>query len=193
MSLFTAIMEAVGFLPQRSIGGFTAMCVVEEVGEDTLEITQHPVQQGVAITDHAYMKPAELKIEFAANARPLSETYQTLLALQKSATPMDVVTGKRTYQNMLISSIKVTTDRATENILSVVMELREIRIVSIETVEVPEREKQAEPQTTDAVRKTGRKSAKNTAETSGTGTGKSGSQNSTRRSALEILSRIWRK
>ncbi|WP_416232225.1 phage baseplate protein, partial [Klebsiella pneumoniae] len=56
------------------------------------------------------------------------ETYQELLNLQSSRVPLDVVTGKRIYTNMLIRALEVTTDRTSENILSAVLTLREVII-----------------------------------------------------------------
>lgn len=48
--------------PHRSIGGVTFDVVVEEQHEDTLEITEHPVEHGANISDHAFMKPASVTI-----------------------------------------------------------------------------------------------------------------------------------
>ena len=52
MSLFEPPIPAT-IVPRRSIGPFNATLTIEEVASDDLEITQHPVQQGAAITDHA--------------------------------------------------------------------------------------------------------------------------------------------
>ena len=41
----------------RSIGGIIPDVTIEEVHTDEIELTQHPVQQGAAITDHKFKKP----------------------------------------------------------------------------------------------------------------------------------------
>lgn len=148
-------------IPRRSIGPFNATVTLEEIASDDLEITQHPVQQGATITDHAYLKPAtvSIKIMFNAADAPLSETYAKLRQLQASREPFDVVTGKRAYKNMLFKSLGQTNDAQTENVLSISAELQEIFIVQVETTTVPPRKQQANPGKTGATENAGQKSA----------------------------------
>lgn len=148
-------------IPRRSIGLFNATVTVEEVASDDLEITQHPVQQGAAVTDHAYLKPAtvSIKIMFNDADAPLAETYAKLRQLQASREPFDVVTGKRAYKNMLLKSLGQTNDALTENILSISAELQEVFIVQVETTTVPPRKHQANPGKTGATENAGQKSA----------------------------------
>ena len=148
-------------IPRRSIGPFTATVTLEEIASDDLEITQHPVQQGATITDHAYLKPAtvSIKIMFNAADAPLAETYAKLRQLQASREPFDVVTGKRAYKNMLFKSLGQTNDAQTENVLSISAELQEIFIVQVETTTVPPRKQQANPGKTGATENAGQKSA----------------------------------
>jgi hypothetical protein len=49
------------FLQQTSqIGGIQVDTTLEESYEDSLEITEHPVEAGAAITDHSFKRPMEL-------------------------------------------------------------------------------------------------------------------------------------
>lgn len=173
MNLFTPESSIATFVPKRAIGPFTTMLTIEEISNDELEITQHPVQQGATITDHAFVKPAtvSIKIMFNATDAPLVETYAKLLALQASREPFAVVTGKRAYKNMLFKSLGQTNDTQTENILSINADLQEIFIVQVETTTVPPRKNQATPGKTGATENAGQKSA----------------QPSQNRSALRIL------
>jgi hypothetical protein len=143
--------------PRRSIGGIEATITIEESAEDTLEITKHPVQNGAAITDHAYKNPSEVTIRamWDSNTKPLTEIYKDLLALQASREPFDVITGKRKYSNMLFKSLSQTTDAATENCLSITATLAEIRIVNVETTTVPARARQKTPGKTGATQNAG--------------------------------------
>lgn len=138
--------QSVYVRPVRSIGGLYMDVTVEETHNDELEITDHPVEQGAAITDHAYMKPAQVTIRAGVSDagksgnsgdRPSVEAYQKLLELQKSREPFDLVTGKRTYKNMLIRSLAVTTEAETENILMFTAELRQVMLVTVQSVAVP--------------------------------------------------------
>lgn len=48
--------------PQRNIGPFVAQVTLEERHIDELAITDHPVESGAVITDHAYPLPSEVTI-----------------------------------------------------------------------------------------------------------------------------------
>ena len=138
----------------RRIGLIVPSVVISEKHNDTLEITEHPVEVGAAISDHAYRRPSEvvMQVGFAGGGSLLDfldttsiglsaglspkEAYQELLDLQSSRVPFDVVTGKRIYTNMLIRALEVTTDRTSENVLSAVLTLREVIITSTTTTQV---------------------------------------------------------
>jgi len=169
MSIFD--LAPASFIPKRSIGPFTANVTVEEVCTDELEITEHPVEQGASITDHAYVKPASIIIRAIFTEQisetTLVETYQNLLQLQSDAEPFDVVTGKRSYQNCLIKTLTETNDATTENILSVRFELQQVFIVALETSTVASPENQADPQSTQKIENTGEKSPQSVSDSKG--------------------------
>lgn len=132
------------FMTGRSIGGIIPDVVVEEHHTDTMSITDHPVETGAPISDHAFVNPAEVSLHvawsnsksiansivsgslFSGTINDVNDVYRQLLALQKSAATFDLVTGKRTYSDMLIKSLAVTTDKDTENALSVTAVLRQV-------------------------------------------------------------------
>jgi len=143
----------------RSIGGIIPDVVVEETHTDEIEITQHPVQQGAAISDHAYKKPMTLKMSVMFGKDDINITYKKLLDLQNKNEPMDVVTGKRSYKNMMIKSLSVTTNKDTNSILKVEAELTEVIIVSVTVTNVPARSKQKNAGKTGATEKAGSKQA----------------------------------
>jgi hypothetical protein len=142
----------------RSIGGIVAQCTIEERHTDTMTVTRHPVELGTSITDHAFMNPVEVDITIGwgtGQITPLSQIYQQLLDLQKSAQPFDIVTGKRKYSNMLITSIGETTDADTENALKIYLTCQEIITVQTQTSSVGPSANQANPQDTSDVSNTG--------------------------------------
>jgi hypothetical protein len=73
MSLAQGVVTAAAFYayesilvkPRRSLGLIIPQVVVEEVHHDDLEITEHPIEQGAAIADHAFKRPADLIIRCA--------------------------------------------------------------------------------------------------------------------------------
>ena len=164
MNFLSQLLSPVSFRSSRRIGEFRSYMTVEETGEDELVITEHPVQYGSEITDHAYKKNAilSLKVQFseAETGVPLDETYRRMLELQNSRAPFEVVTGKRLYKNMLFQSLSCTTDRNTHNVLSIAAQLKEIKITSVVTTKVPPREKQAQPGRTGATENAGQKKVK---------------------------------
>lgn len=157
----------------RKIGLIVPSVVISEKHNDTLEITEHPVEVGAAISDHAYRRPSEvvMQVGFAGGGSLLDfldttsiglsaglspkETYQELLDLQSSRVPFDVVTGKRIYSNMLIRALEVTTDRTSENVLSAVLTLREVIITSTTTTQVAAKEDMKLGANTSAVQNSG--------------------------------------
>lgn len=166
MSFLSEPISLIPIRPKRKIADINVKVVVNESTNDTLTITKQPVQQGASITDHAYKEPTTLSmtIYFSDNATlflssvSLSKIYQDLLDLQASRTPFDVITPKRIYHNMLISSIGMTTDKYTENALKIDISMQEIIIVSVTTTTVP-RIKQKNPGTTGKTDNAGKKSA----------------------------------
>lgn len=120
----------------RSIGGIIPDCVIEERHFDRLNITEHPVETGAAITDHSFRNPSAvvMKIGFsnstAASEGWVQAAYQMLLQLMQARQPFDVFTGKRPYSNMLVDTLEVETDVTSEYALNCTAALREIIIVS---------------------------------------------------------------
>lgn len=54
----------------KTIPDITAQVVIEESHHDELEITDHPVQQGAMISDHAFKRPAELTLSLGWSNSP---------------------------------------------------------------------------------------------------------------------------
>jgi len=139
MSLLGEISYALIQPSARAIGMIFADVTVEENHRDEVIITQHPVEGGGVITDHAYKRPAEVEIRCgfsnssAGYVGYVQEQYRALLALQLARQPFSVYTGKRRYRNMLIRGISVVTDPHSENVLMATVALQEIIIVSTQT------------------------------------------------------------
>jgi hypothetical protein len=134
----------------RSLGGVYPDVTIEEEHSDQLVVTDHPVQGSqsgnATISDHAYKLPAEIVITYgwspsgAGNSTGsttyLNDIYSQILTLQSTRAIFNVYTGRRTYQNMILQAVSMTTDRNTENALIVRMICREILFVETQTVEV---------------------------------------------------------
>ncbi len=149
-------------------GGTSPACCAAIAGS-------HSVQQTTNITVHGATdaKATAMELGFAGGGSLLDfidtskiglsmglspkETYQKILDLQELREPFNVITGKRTYENMLIKAIEVTTDRHSENVLLCTLTLREVIITSTQKVQVAEKEVMKTGVSTSAVENSGTK------------------------------------
>jgi hypothetical protein len=144
-----------------------ADAVVEEDSDDEMVVTDHPVEVGATISDHAYSLPAQLGLIYAwslgsnqnTNVDPetgavskdsdfLKKIYQQLLSLKAGKVLCTVNTGKRVYQNMLIIRLSQKTDKENENSLTVRVGLKEILMATTQAVPLTSAAVQAFPQNT---------------------------------------------
>lgn len=129
----------------RSMGGLVFDAVFEESHESELQVTDNPVETGVIVSDHAFMKPLRLSITAGVTATPLRKSvtdpfgqgddrprraFELLTELQSLAEPFDVQTGFKLYKNMVCTSIRTAQDKATANAFVFSAELREVLIVN---------------------------------------------------------------
>ncbi len=139
MSLLGELTYALITGPGRSIGTLIPDIVVAEAHRDELLITQHPVEGGGIISDHAFKRPAEVEMQIGysdATGRYVGysrDAYEALLAIQAARRPINVSTGKRRYRNMLVRGISTITDGHSANILMATVSLQEVIIVSTKT------------------------------------------------------------
>lgn len=164
MSFIDEPITSILLRTSRKIGDIKIQVVVNEQTTDTLTITKQPVQQGASITDHAYLEPTTFShsIYFSApgifGGDSLSQTYKKLQDLQSSAAPFDIVTPKRVYKSMLMTTLTQTTDKQTENCLAIHAAYQQIILVPVLATIVP-RSKQKNPASTGGTQNGGQKSA----------------------------------
>ena len=138
----------------RSMGGLVFDAVFEETHEADLEVTDNPVETGVVVSDHAFMKPLRVKISagvsdtplavvtddpFASDAGRSRRAFELLTELQKRAEPFDLQTGLKLYENMVCTSIRTSQDKDPSGALLFTAELREVIIVYTQVVTYPPR------------------------------------------------------
>ena len=138
----------------RSMGGLVFDAVFEETHEADLEVTDNPVETGVVVSDHAFMKPLRVKISagvsdtplaavtedpFASDAGRSRRAFELLTELQKRAEPFDLQTGLKLYENMVCTSIRTSQDKDSSGALLFTAELREVIIVYTQVATYPPR------------------------------------------------------
>lgn len=120
-----------------------AQVTVVEDGDDDLIITEHPVEQGAVIHDHAFKRPAELRMQLGWSGAfaydqgvSVRQIYEQILSLQASRLPFTVFTGKRVYQNMLIASLRTHTDAQHEFDFLADIAFKEVILVNTSVITV---------------------------------------------------------
>lgn len=177
----STITDLLLLTPKGAIGGIEIQATLEEVLTDTLEVTNHPVELGAEITDHAYSRPAEVVLKcgwsnssigslvstvsalFNGGSLSMNDyitsVYSQLLALQQSRATFSITTSKRQYKNMLLTGLQTTTDNKTNSVLMVTATCREIIIVETSAMTIAAPDAQANPADTAETSDTGVKLA----------------------------------
>lgn len=143
-----------GAVQQRSIEALTFDAVISEAHTSEMEVTENPIETGVSIADHCYMKPLKVTIQAAVSELKMPsapslydgspsgrvrQAYQMLQQLQLDCTtnalqPFSVATGLVLYQNMVCTSLSATQDAASASLLSFTAELTQVTVLTTQTV-----------------------------------------------------------
>lgn len=152
----------------RSLGGLAFDVVVHESETATVRVTDHQIESGASVSDHAYMEPKEVELEIGQGSIDSEgdprEMLDALRALQERREPVEIYTGKTYYPTMLITGIMVNTDRTTEHVLMATVRCREVRIVETSEVDASHikeapKKRQKTPQKTKATADRGTQNA----------------------------------
>lgn len=155
--------------PSRKMSNLVADAVLEEMHEDELVLTDHPIQYGSVITDHAFKLPSRVTLTYGWSQSPSSlasvrETFSSTVTDVQSATTLrgqvqalygtaringyydrlrtlqtdrvvfSIVTGRRKYDNMMLVSLSLVTDKDTENAMVVRAVCREVQFADTQTI-----------------------------------------------------------
>lgn len=132
---------------------------VSEKHTGKMTITEHPVEQGANVADHAQREPDALDIQGIVSNTPIllnfdetvqpsipggdpynraQDAYDEFNRLKDTAALLDVATEIRDYTDMMIESVSVTRDAPKRHILDIALGLREFRKASVESILAPE-------------------------------------------------------
>lgn len=143
---------------KTNIGGWFFDAFLRVDHTRTLRITEHPVQTGASVTDHAFLEPATLTIEvgmsdvaesliegqFSGGWSRSSTAFKVLTELQANRMPLQVLTKLGIYKNMLIESISAPDDYLTLFGMKSTVTMKELLVARVTTVKLSKR-----PNTTD--------------------------------------------
>lgn len=162
------------------------------------EITEHPVEAGLDVTDNRIKRPTGLIMDcilsdtvldpasiaaavtagvLAKGVPPLTwqSKWQAMKELAEKNQVVAIYTPLDTYQSMMLKSLRLTQDKDTANAAFVTVEFREIRTVFSEinpldsATQLPVNVQQQEkPENTESAKKTSKKNLKGSKGTSDT-------------------------
>lgn len=109
-----------------------------------VEATDHPVERGANVSDHARLKPVVLEVAGYVTNAPLSEQGSTtpgedragaamdrLVAILEATTPVTVVTERETLHDMLMVSVEFPRDKDVGDGLAFTASFKKIRFAEV--------------------------------------------------------------
>lgn len=116
----------------------------------SVRITEHPVQSGANISDHAYNLPDKLTLQifvsdsmdcvvtnqFSDFSTKSISAYQKLRELKEKRLPLSVRTRLHYYKNMLIENMVVNDEYKTASSMRCIVMLRQIMMAEVKAQEV---------------------------------------------------------
>lgn len=133
------------------VDAVTFDAVVNEVFKTSATVTSHPVEDGSDISDHIKDDPDELQLDGCISNTPgipgasiggqvsptrAEDEFEKLLALKEAKQALSVLTSKREYEDMVITSIQRTRNAAVGDSVEVSISLRKIRKVKARLAEM---------------------------------------------------------
>jgi len=119
---------------------FSAELTIEERHERNAQVTEHPIESGARVTDHVILSPERVMLSgfvsdagvavFGAQPGRTQGAFDTLESAWRERQTLNVVTGYKTYQDMIITRLNLPRNRPES--MQFDMELQHVTIVSSE-------------------------------------------------------------
>jgi len=144
---------------KTNIGGWFFDAYLKMEHTSRLTITEHPVQAGSAVSDHAFLQPRELTMnvamsnvhesfvpgQFSGGYSRSVQAFYVLKELQDLRVPIQIHTRLGLYRNMLIEVLTAPDDHETLDGLNCTVTFRELIVAQVTTVQIS-----ARPEVTDS-------------------------------------------
>ena len=119
--------------------------LLSESPSDSVEVTEHPVEEGIPITDNSQDLPSQLSMTVLITNSPLNpvdqfinrdfELYRRLLNILRAKEPVTVSTPMRTYSNMILQEVSPV--RENRQSIQINLTFKEVRFANQEVVTIP--------------------------------------------------------
>jgi len=139
--------------PYQSAVTYYLDCVFKETHDSKLTITEHPVETGGKISDHAYLNPRILTIEagvsdnisifrrfndkFSGGESRSKQAFSILSTLQENRILLTIGTGFKLYENMLLEALSVPQDKKNPDTCRFTATFKQIPFASVKFVQIP--------------------------------------------------------
>lgn len=157
-------------------------CTIKETHTVEVEVTEHPVETGVNISDHARPKPAEVTLEGIITNAPISSqqmgsntagtagstsaagvtgqpgraeaVYLQLLDLHDHPRFVSIITSLFTYTNMLLTSLEVPRDKELGDCVKFTSKFKYVRTVTTASTTVATKTVKGKPKVVQGAKST---------------------------------------
>lgn len=125
-----------------SLGGLQFDAWLRLHHNTSLTVTQHPVEVGAAISDHAYVNPRRFSfdigmtdviagVNFSGTSSSRSvNAYQALINLQYQRTPLRLISKYGTFDNILVIGVDTADDFRSKNAMVATITLQQVIMAS---------------------------------------------------------------
>ncbi|MBR1559417.1 MAG: hypothetical protein IJ646_04165 [Clostridia bacterium] len=138
-------------------------------------VTEHPVQVGAPISDHAYQEPDEVTMEIGMSDAMVGvssdhsvNAFSTLRQIMVKREPVKLVTRLKTYSNMVLTSISAPDDQSTMYGLRATVMFRSVNIVTVSVIKVQQTVSASKPSSSSSSKKSSSSSKKKSTKTKST-------------------------
>ena len=135
---------------KTNIGGYFFDGFIDDTINSELEVTSNPVETGVAVTDHAYLKPRQIVMnvkmsdvhqslvpgQFTGGWSRSVTAFEILQKMQSDRIPVSVVVRLGIFQNIIIQKLVAKNSADTYAGLNVEVTLTELPVARVKTVEI---------------------------------------------------------
>lgn len=152
------------------IGSVVPQLIIEQDMVDDVRPTDHPVEQGAEITDHAVKLPSAVQFRLGwtnssqaaqGDRDYITKIYSQLLKIEAARQLITISAIRRIYRDMLILHLGVTWDEHTRYALFLRLRARKIILANTSTIIVPPRAVQSSPERTAPTESMGVKQPRN--------------------------------
>jgi len=133
------------------VGTILVDATVREVHERSSNITDHPIENGGFITDHVYENPRIVTVEGEVTDSPVMffsilggvsnrsiEAFDQLNALYETRDIVTLVTGLKSYSDMVIESLRFPKDQRTGGRLQFTAQFKQVKKAASQIIGVAE-------------------------------------------------------